>query len=173
MLQSTAADGFSAQFELPRDLALGEYTVLAHGRGGVAAWASAGKLQIVAPPAQPTTVFSVLETYGPDAAKQMRGSLNKYVEPIDRTEGILAALKKAKANGGGVVYFPAGRYAVKAKSSSPTTQFSKGKAWGWSRSGGEPVTSISTAAGHKAERRPPNKSPRTCSSSAATTAWRT
>jgi hypothetical protein len=114
VLRAKAADSYSLLFELPHDLAPGAYTVLVHnGCGGESGWRSAGQLSIAPPPAPPTRVFSVLEFYGPSAAQEIRKSLIKYNEPQDRTEGIQAALKHARENGGGVVYFPAGRYAVK------------------------------------------------------------
>ncbi len=114
LLSPKEADDYSLRFDLPDDLKPGSYTVWVHnGCGGDAAWRSAGAVRIQAAPAVPTAVYSVLDACGPDAARQMRDSLIKYNQPVDRTEGILAALKKAKDNGGGVVYFPAGRYAVR------------------------------------------------------------
>ena len=116
-LTCTPADGFALRFDLPNDPAVlkpGPYTVRVHnGCGGDAGWRAVGTLRIAPSPAASPTVFSVLETYGPDAVAQMRRTLIKYDQPLDRTEGIHAALKKAEANGGGVVYFPAGRYAIK------------------------------------------------------------
>ena len=68
--------------------------------------------------------------YGPDAVRQMRGTLVKYMQPLDRTEGIQAALKKAKEHGGGVVYFPAGRYAVKGQIEIPDHTILRGEGMG-------------------------------------------
>lgn len=75
-------------------------------------------------------MFSVLETEGPNAAKEMRESLMKYRQPIDRTAGIQAALKKAKEKGGGVVYFPAGRYAMKGSIDVPKNTLLRGEGMG-------------------------------------------
>lgn len=131
ILKPTAADGFCLRFTVPVDLAAGKYQVQIHnGCGGNAAWRAAGSVQIAAAPVTPPGVFSVLEMYGPDAEKQMRKSLVKYTQPIDRTEGILAALKKAKENGGGVVYFPAGRYTVSGTLNIPPHTILRGEGMG-------------------------------------------
>jgi hypothetical protein len=125
------ASGFSLRMVLPKDLARGRYTVRVHnGSGGAAAWRSAGAIQIVAKHVIPTAIFNVLESYGPAATVQMRKSLVKYNPPLDRTEGILAALKKAKDNGGGTVYFPAGRYTLKGPLSVPDNTVLKGEGMG-------------------------------------------
>ena len=80
-----------------RDLPPGKYTVWVHnGSGGASAWSAAGPLRIVPAPKLPGEVFDVLEAYGADAAKQMRNSLVKYNLPLDRTEGILAALEEGQ-----------------------------------------------------------------------------
>ncbi len=116
---------------MPGDLAPGKYAVRLHnGCGGPAAWSLAGNVEIVARPKLPAEVFSVLETYGPDAIKAMRNSLVKYNLPLDRTEGIQAALQKAKQNGGGTVYFPAGRYTIKGPLVIPDHTVLKGEGMG-------------------------------------------
>jgi hypothetical protein len=116
---------------LPRDLPLGRYSVhVSNGSGGSGAWTGAGSITIIAPPVIPAAVFNVLASYGPDAATQMRNSLVKYIQPIDRTEGILSALKKAKENGGGTVYFPAGRYKIKGPLVVPDHTILKGEGMG-------------------------------------------
>jgi len=131
LLRPTSADPFSTRYAVPADLAAGRYQVQVHnGCGGNAAWRPAGTVQIAPAPVTPPAIFSVLETYGPDAEKQMRKSLVKYTQPIDRTEGILAALKKAKENGGGVVYFPAGRYTVTGPLAVPPHTILRGEGMG-------------------------------------------
>ncbi len=125
------ASGFSLRVAVPKNLALGRYTVRVHnGSGGPAAWHGAGAVEIVAKRAIPTAIFNVLESYGPDATTQMRNSLMKYNQPLDRTKGILAALKKAQENGGGTVYFPAGRYTIKGPLSVPDHTMLKGEGMG-------------------------------------------
>ena len=114
VLRPAAADGFCLRFDLPATLPTGPYTVRVHnGSGGNAAWRTAGKLRIEAAPVIPEKTFSVLDFYGPDAEQKMRDTLVKYNQPLDRSEGIQAALKKAKDHGGGIIYFPPGRYLVK------------------------------------------------------------
>ena len=96
----------------------------------MAAWRKAGVLRVEAPVALADRVFSVLDVYGKDAVQQMRKTLSKYSPVPDRTEGIQAALKKAKANGGGIVYFPAGRYGIKGDLDVPPRTVLKGEGMG-------------------------------------------
>ena len=125
------SNAYSLHFALPATLPVGSYTISIHnGSSGAAGWREAGLVRIVAPVAIPKEIFNVLETYGPDAAKQMRNSLIKYNEPVDRTEGVLAALDKAKQNGGGTVFFPAGRYAIKGELRIPDHTVLKGEGEG-------------------------------------------
>jgi hypothetical protein len=129
-LAPASADGYSLRFALPDTLQPGAYRVLVHnGLGGNAAWREAGTLKIQTP-SWPTSVYSVLEPYGKDAAVEMRKTLVKYSDVKDRTEGIQAALKKAKENGGGVVYFPAGRYGVTGEISVPSRTVLRGEGTG-------------------------------------------
>jgi hypothetical protein len=130
-LEPTAADCFALRLELPADLKPGPCTVSVHnGFGGNAAWRKAGPLLVESPAPWPSKVFSVLDSYGKDAVQQMRKTLSKYSPVPDRTEGIQAALKKAKANGGGVVYFPAGRYGIKGDLDVPPRTLLKGEGMG-------------------------------------------
>lgn len=130
-LRPVMADDYSLRFDLPGDVKPRQYAIAVHnGSGGSAAWKEVGKIQIDAPPAPAGPVFNVMETYGPDAARDMRNTLSKYVQPPDRTDGIHAALKKAKENGGGIVYFPAGRYAVKGTLEIPDHTILKGEGMG-------------------------------------------
>ena len=130
-LRVEAADGWSLRCPVPADLATGSYTVRLHsGQGGAGAWGAAGTVAITAPTPWPTTVYSVLEPYGTNAVRDMRRSLRKYGQPVERTEGVLAALAKAKANGGGIVHFPAGRYHLNAPLQVPPRTLLKGDGMG-------------------------------------------
>jgi hypothetical protein len=130
-LAPTGDDGYSLTCAVPGDLTPGPYKVQVHnGLGGDAAWREAGTIRIETPPAWPTNVFSVLESRGGDAEKEMRKSLVKYRDVKDHTEGIHAALKKAKENGGGVVYFPAGRYGVQGELAVPPRTVLRGEGAG-------------------------------------------
>ena len=130
-LTAAGGDGWSVRFNLPADLKPGSYTVRVHnGLGGAAAWRVAGALAVDGAPARPDKVFSVLETYGKDAERQMRESLIKYRPVLDRTDGIKAALDKARQNGGGVVYFPAGKYGIVGELSVPPKTVLKGEGTG-------------------------------------------
>lgn len=130
-LEPMASDGFSLRFDLPARLVPGQYALQVHnGCGGDAAWKTAGMLKIVPGPPGAREIFSVLEMYGDGAVNEMRKSLIKYNQPVDRTDGILAALKKAADAGGGIVYFPAGRYTVKGPLVVPAHTILKGEGMG-------------------------------------------
>jgi hypothetical protein len=130
-LKASAADCYALRFDLPGDLAVGTYKVQIHnGQGGAAAWRPAGNVRIEMALPWPRTQFSVLDFYGKDAVRDMRKTLLKYAAVPDRTEGIQAALKKAKENGGGVVFFPAGRYGIKGELSVPPRTLLKGEGMG-------------------------------------------
>ncbi len=102
LLQPKSADDFSLRFDLPDDLKPDSYTVWLHnGNGGDAAWRSAGTVQIQAAPAAPTTIYSVLDSYGPEAVRQMRDSLVKYNQPIDRTDVVRRCPQEGQGDNGG------------------------------------------------------------------------
>ena len=130
-MRPTAEDCCSLRLDLPADLQPSVYTIWVHnGFGGAAAERKAGILRVEAPAPWPANTFSVLEVYGKDAVQQMRKTLSKYSSVPDRTEGIQAALKKAKANGGGIVYFPAGRYGIKGDLDVPPRTVLEGEGMG-------------------------------------------
>ena len=98
-LKPTEADCWSARFALPGNLPAGEYKLYVHnGYGGPAAWSKPVTVSVAVPVAWPQTQFNVMD-FGADGG----GSR-------DDTAAVQAALAAADANGGGVVYFPRGRY---------------------------------------------------------------
>ncbi len=130
-LRAEAADGWALRCSAPAGLAAGNYAVRVHsGQGGVSAWCEAGTVTITAPELWPTNVYSVLETSGLGAVREMRHTLLKYGQPVDRSEGVSAALAKSKSNGGGVVYFPAGRYHLSGPLELPPRTVLKGEGMG-------------------------------------------
>ncbi|MBI5834958.1 MAG: hypothetical protein HZB16_21865, partial [Armatimonadetes bacterium] len=130
-LSVTQADGWSLRCEVPANLAPGRYgVVVGNGQGGPAARATAGPLTVGASAPWPETVYSVLDTYGPQAVPDMRRSLLKYGQPVERTAGVLAALARAKAAGGGVVFFPAGRYHLNQPLELPPRTVLRGEGMG-------------------------------------------
>lgn len=93
------ADAYSAKVALPADLPPGDYQVHFHnGFGGPAAWSGALALRVAKPTAWPEASFNVKDF----------GAEGNGVK--DDTEAVLAALDKAAQNGGGVIFFPRGRY---------------------------------------------------------------
>ena len=130
-LKAETADGWSLRCPVPSDLKTGDYAVRVHsGQGGAGAWCEAGKLAVAALEAWPTNIFSVLEVNSSEAVREMRRTLLKYGQPVERTEGVSAALAKAKSNGGGIVYFPAGRYHVSGPLDVPPRTVLKGEGMG-------------------------------------------
>ena len=100
---TVAADAYGAKLAVPKDLPPGDYQVFLHsGRGGAAGWSEPVKVTIAKPAAWPQTVYNVKES-GADGTGAK-----------DDTEAVQAALDKAKAAGGGIVYFPRGRYQLTA-----------------------------------------------------------
>ena len=94
-LTVTDATPYALSLHLPADLKPGLYRLWVHnGLGGPAGWRLAGPLTVAAPPTWKPDRFNVRD-FGakPEAA-------------------ILAAIAKAKENGGGVVYLPRGRYGL-------------------------------------------------------------
>ncbi|MBM4087154.1 MAG: hypothetical protein FJ272_20380, partial [Planctomycetes bacterium] len=98
---SAEADSFAAKAALPADLPAGEYQVFVHnGCGGPAAWSEPVAVAVSARPQWPQTVLNVKD-FGADGTGAR-----------DDTASIQAALAKAQENGGGIIYFPRGRYQV-------------------------------------------------------------
>ena len=128
-LEATHAECYSLAFALPHLLKPGAYTVQVHnGLPGSGPWL--GKVHLTPLSAWPTNVFSVVESLGSGAAKEMRKSLIKYRDVKDGTAGILAALQKARQNGGGVVFFPAGRYGLTNELAIPPRTVLRGEGEG-------------------------------------------
>ena len=93
------ADAYSGRASLPADLPPGEYEVAVHnGRGGPTAWSEPLRLRVAATTSRPGGQFNVRDF----------GAEGDGVK--DDTAAVLTALEKARTDGGGVVYFPRGRY---------------------------------------------------------------
>ncbi|MGO8747928.1 MAG: glycosyl hydrolase family 28-related protein, partial [Thermoguttaceae bacterium] len=110
-LPAEEADAYSLRFALPADLAAGEYELLLHnGCGGQSAWRTAGKVAV-----RPAQVWK-------------QDVLNVRDFGAQPGEALLAALKKAESNGGGIVYLPRGRYPVKSTLTIPKNTVLRGEA---------------------------------------------
>lgn len=106
-----AADGYALKCTLPPGLGPGDYQLSIHnGLGGEATWRPAGTVQVRPRTAWKKDVFNVKD-FGPNPG-----------------QALLAALKKAEANGGGTVYLPRGRYPVKEALTIPQGTVLKGEA---------------------------------------------
>jgi hypothetical protein len=131
MLHALADDDFSLRCTLASDVAPGAYSVFVHnGFGGQAGWASAGQISVQAAAPWPSRVFNVMDFYGANADREEARTAHKGSPPVDRTEAVAAALKKAGENGGGVVYFPAGVYTLQAPLQAPPHTMLRGQGMG-------------------------------------------
>lgn len=100
-LPTEAIDEFALRVILPDELEPGEYLVYAHnGYGGDCAWSIPERVVIEEGESWPQTVYNVRE-YGATG----NGT-------ADDTRAIRTALSRAAESGGGIVYFPRGRYRV-------------------------------------------------------------
>ena len=109
-LSASASDCYALTFPLPPDVAAGDYTMSIHNDlGGDATWQSAGTVTLRPSPARKADVFNVKDFAG------------KAADPL------LAALAKAKANGGGIVFLPRGHYAVKSTLAIPPNTVLRGE----------------------------------------------
>lgn len=95
---------------LPPEVAPGDYVLSVHnGFGGAAAWQSAGTVAVRSRTVWKSDVFNVKD-FGQKPA-----------------EALIAALRQAETNGGGIVYLPRGRYPVKDTLNIPTNTVLRGE----------------------------------------------
>ena len=100
---------YDVHFMLPEHLPEGAYKVYAHnGLGGRYGWSEPYELNVKEEKPWPAQVFKVTD-YG---ATGLPLGFNEGWH--DDTAGLQKALDAAKANGGGIVYFPAGNYLATA-----------------------------------------------------------
>lgn len=110
VLNASGPGEYALRFPLPKDLPPGDYEFLVHnGWGGNAAWHSLGRVAIRTPEPWKTDVFNVRD-FGNRPA-----------------EALLAALAKAGANGGGIVFLPRGRYPVSGTLTIPPRTILRGE----------------------------------------------
>jgi hypothetical protein len=112
-LKPIEVSAYAVRVELPKDLTAGEYDVAVYnGFGPSGAWSDVGRMVIRRRQGWKTDVFNVKD-FGPDPGN-----------------ALLAALKKAETNGGGVVYLPRGRYPVAGHLVIPNNTVLKGESTG-------------------------------------------
>ncbi len=104
ILEPSGPAVFSLQVALPADLTTGAHAVWVHnGHGGSAGWRHAGRLLVTAAPAPAHPVLNVCD-FG---ARPNDGS--------DCTLAVVQGLERLAGLGGGVLYFPRGRYRINAR----------------------------------------------------------
>lgn len=101
-------DEYAVSVKLPTDLPAGDYRLLVrNGFGGESGWSEPIRIEVAKPRAWPNTVFNVRDS----------GAEGDGIK--DDTAAILTVLQKAEKAGGGVVFFPRGRYRVSDALSLP------------------------------------------------------
>lgn len=94
---------WEAHYFIPEGLNVGVYSVSVHnGWGAKQGWVSAGKIQVATEAPWPQKRFNV----------RKYGAIGNGV--VDDTKAIFAAINEAEKNGGGVVFFPRGRYFLRS-----------------------------------------------------------
>ena len=95
----TKGDLWRGAFQVPDGLAPGSYQLrLFNGDGGDTEWVAAGAITISMPDPEPTESFDV-RAYGAIGNGK-----------LDCTRAVRSAIEAARAHGGGIIYFPRGRY---------------------------------------------------------------
>jgi len=113
-------DDFAARIEVPAGLPLGTYQMYVHnGAGGNYAWSDPIGVTIAQQSSWPQALFNVT-TFG----AQGDGV-------ADDTEAVRRALAQAGANGGGVVVFPRGNYALSGTLTVPRGTVLRGEKQEW------------------------------------------
>ena len=106
-LKISGADCYNLTFGIPESISDGAYAVYIHnGLGGKSAWKKAGEIKIAKPNAWPNVIYNAKEI------------------------GLDGALARAKQNGGGVIYFPRGQYAMKGQIVLPPRTILRGEGAG-------------------------------------------
>jgi len=114
------ASAYGAEAVLPSNLPEGAYRLYAHnGAGGAAGWSEAVELTVARHEAWPQTVYNVTN-FGAQADGVK-----------DDTAAVQGALQAAATNGGGIVYFPRGRYALSDALSVPRRTVLRGEREEW------------------------------------------
>ncbi|MBE6541347.1 MAG: hypothetical protein E7672_02745, partial [Ruminococcaceae bacterium] len=109
-------DAYSVEVKIPENFEIGSYKVyLTNGFGGNTAWSMPIEAKIAHAEVMPQTIFNVRDF----------GATGKGYD--DETDAVKAALAAAKENGGGVVFFPRGRYKLTDKISIPEHTVFKGE----------------------------------------------
>ncbi|KIE58812.1 peptidase [Methylacidiphilum kamchatkense Kam1] len=102
ILEVIEAEKYCCRVKIPDNLTPGEFDLLVHnGHGGPAGWSDAYFLKVVPATPWPNKIFNVRD-YGA-----------KGNGLADDSQALRKALQAAEANGGGIVYIPAGTYKVR------------------------------------------------------------
>ncbi len=130
-IKARSHDPWSISCDLSKELEPGSYSVMVHnGRGGEFGWVPAGSIEVKTRQAANKNVYSVMDYYGANAKQEMLSTLPKGSISVDRTDAVSSALKKAQAYGGGIVFFPAGVYTLRAPLNIPPNTILKGEGMG-------------------------------------------
>ena len=128
-LPGVKAEKYAASFNLPPTLSPGEYALWVHnGCGGDAGFGEPLAVRVAKREPWPTTQFNVRD-FG--ARGDRVGGKGENLQ--DDTPSFEAALAKAAANGGGVVFVPRGNYKITGKLVIPAKTVLRGekREWVW------------------------------------------
>ncbi len=130
-IKARSYDPWSISCDLSEGFEPGSYSVMVHnGHGGEFGWVTAGSVDIQTRQTEHKNVYSVMDYYEAHAKQEMLRTLPKGSISVDRTDAVSSALKKAQANGGGIVFFPAGVYTLRAPLNIPPNTILKGEGMG-------------------------------------------
>jgi len=101
-LELKTVSSFNLKAKIPADLKPGKYQVLiSNSKGGEEAVRDAGALELLPAKPAPKAALNIVDTFGADATGMK-----------DCTLAIVQAIERLSMIGGGVVYFPRGRYRI-------------------------------------------------------------
>ncbi len=119
-LPAEAPDRWSLQATLPTDMPPGRWRAWVHnGSGGPAGWTDAGEVQIASREKWPDKIFNVREF----------GAMGRG--EVGDAAAVLSALAAAGENGGGIVFFPRGQYAMQDTVRVPPKVVLRGEKQAW------------------------------------------
>jgi hypothetical protein len=131
LLMASADNDYALSAALPKTMTPGAYKLAVNnGAGGGGVWSDEASIEIDRPETPKTDVYDVMSYYGADEQNEISRTLDKGATPVDRTDAINAALKKAQSNGGGTVYFPEGEYTYRGTLNVPANTTLKGEGEG-------------------------------------------
>ncbi|GGH56563.1 hypothetical protein HNQ91_000030 [Filimonas zeae] len=111
--------GYAVSVVIPRDIPKGNYTINVNNGLNASSWSQNISLKITSPTVWNSTVYNVKQFQDKNAGTSQ-----------EATAALRAALAAAQANGGGIVYFPRGRYIISDMIAIPPNIIIRGEGMG-------------------------------------------